>query len=140
AVTDGRLKLTPEVRKHLDLCLDCRACETACPSGVQYGRLIEPFRSGMLTATDEPNAANDWFHRWVLYGVFPYPRRMSKLLMPVRFAQRTGLWWLVEKLRLTKLLPARLAQLPAMLPAPKRRGRRLPEILPAVGKPRARVA
>src|SRR5213593_215129 len=44
ALTDGRLELNEEVRGHLDLCLDCRACETACPSGVQYGRLIEPFR------------------------------------------------------------------------------------------------
>src|SRR5436305_6907330 len=41
SVTDGRLDLTPEVRRHLELCLDCRACETACPSGVQYGKLIE---------------------------------------------------------------------------------------------------
>src|SRR3712207_8850176 len=37
ALTDGRLALTDEVRRHLDLCLDCRACESACPSGVQYG-------------------------------------------------------------------------------------------------------
>src|SRR5437764_11387436 len=44
SVTDGRLELNKEVRRHLDLCLDCRACESACPSGVQYGRLIEPFR------------------------------------------------------------------------------------------------
>src|ERR1700730_10854924 len=45
AVTDGKLAADdPDVRKHLDLCLDCRACETACPSGVQYGKLIEPFR------------------------------------------------------------------------------------------------
>ncbi|MBV9125147.1 MAG: 4Fe-4S dicluster domain-containing protein, partial [Planctomycetes bacterium] len=45
AVTDGRLDpKEPSVRRHLDLCLDCRACESACPSGVQYGRLIEPLR------------------------------------------------------------------------------------------------
>src|SRR6516165_10042766 len=44
AVTDGKLELTAEVRRHLDLCLDCRACESACPSGVQYGKIIEPFR------------------------------------------------------------------------------------------------
>src|ERR1700738_4205912 len=44
AVTDGPLPLDDKVRNHLDLCLDCRACESACPSGVQYGRLIEPFR------------------------------------------------------------------------------------------------
>src|ERR1700684_4569575 len=44
AVTAGRLELGQSVKRHLDLCLDCRSCETACPSGVQYGRLIEPFR------------------------------------------------------------------------------------------------
>src|SRR5438128_12038580 len=47
AVTDGRLDLNAEVRRHLDLCLDCRACESACPSGVQYSKLIEPFRIQM---------------------------------------------------------------------------------------------
>lgn len=51
SVTDGRLDLTPEVRRHLELCLDCRACETACPSGVQYGKLIEPFRVAMEMQT-----------------------------------------------------------------------------------------
>src|SRR5437867_8588915 len=45
SVTDGRLDAADKgVRRHLDLCLDCRACESACPSGVQYGKLIEPFR------------------------------------------------------------------------------------------------
>src|SRR4051812_37285919 len=47
AVTDGRMEMTDTVQRHLDLCLDCRSCETACPSGVQYGRLIEPFRVDM---------------------------------------------------------------------------------------------
>src|SRR5690349_17850146 len=47
AVTDGRQDLDADVRRHLDLCLDCRACESACPSGVQYGKLIEPFRVHM---------------------------------------------------------------------------------------------
>src|SRR5258708_40105715 len=46
-VIDGKLELNDRVRGHLDLCLDCRACETACPSGVQYGKLIEPFRVAM---------------------------------------------------------------------------------------------
>ena len=46
-VTDGKLELNDRVRGHLELCLDCRACETACPSGVQYGKLIEPFRVAM---------------------------------------------------------------------------------------------
>src|SRR5215467_5476519 len=54
AVTDGKLDLNADVRRHLDLCLDCRACESACPSGVQYGKLIEPFR--IHTAKTLPSA------------------------------------------------------------------------------------
>src|SRR5919199_3648949 len=50
AVADGRLGLSPEVRHHLDLCLDCRACESACPSGVQYGNIIEPFKVALQTS------------------------------------------------------------------------------------------
>src|SRR6202051_832136 len=68
AVTDGRLQADdPDVRRHLDLCLDCRACESACPSGVQYGQLIEPFRVAMEQADEEPHPSDDWFHRWLLF-------------------------------------------------------------------------
>jgi len=44
ALEEGRLEPTPEVTRHLDSCLGCRACETACPSGVPYGSLIEAAR------------------------------------------------------------------------------------------------
>src|SRR5450432_2361065 len=44
AVIDGRIEASTAVRQHLSLCLDCRACESACPSGVQYGQIIEPFK------------------------------------------------------------------------------------------------
>src|SRR5262245_28244314 len=57
AVRDERLELSQEVRRHLELCLDCRACETACPSGVQYGKLIEPFRVGMEQTAGAKGAA-----------------------------------------------------------------------------------
>src|SRR5579872_3003855 len=66
AVTDGRIELTETVKRHLDLCLDCRSCETACPSGVQYGRLIEPFRVEMqqhetASAVTAAATSRDWF-------------------------------------------------------------------------------
>src|SRR5438477_12904459 len=44
ALNDGLIDATPSVMKHLDLCLDCRGCETACPSGVVYHELIEETR------------------------------------------------------------------------------------------------
>lgn len=141
AVTDERLPLTPEVRRHLELCLDCRACETACPSGVQYGRLIEPFRVAMeQTGGQQQGKTDDWFHRWVLYGMFPYPERMRKMLAPARIAQRLGLMRLASATGMLRLLPDRLRQLVTMLPPPRHAGPSLPEFLPAVGKRRARVA
>ncbi|MGL5097807.1 MAG: 4Fe-4S dicluster domain-containing protein, partial [Planctomycetia bacterium] len=86
AVEDGRTELTPEIRRHLELCLDCRACETACPSGVQYGRLIEPFRVAM-EKTNPKTKTNDWFHQLILFPLFPYARRMRLALLPVRWMQ-----------------------------------------------------
>src|SRR5205823_1038744 len=135
AVTDGRLELTPDVGRHLELCLDCRACETACPSGVQYGRLIEPFRVAMKQAEGK----RDLFERLVLHGLFPYPKRVRLALTPARLMQRLGIDRLAERLGLFRLLPQRLRQMQAMLPPLQKSPGRLPEFLPARGPRRARV-
>jgi glycolate oxidase iron-sulfur subunit len=140
AVTDGRLPLSDSVRRHLELCLDCRACETACPSGVQYGKLIEPFRVAMEQSSEGRSKSNDWFHRWILFALFPHPERMRKALLPARIAQRLGLMRAAEALGVFQLLPARWRQLVTMLPPPGRSEPALPEHLPAVGRRRARVA
>src|SRR6195256_3560124 len=65
AVTDGRIELNEEVRRHIDLCLDCRACESAGPWGVQYAKLIEPFRMEMEKRT--PGTSLGWFKRFMLF-------------------------------------------------------------------------
>lgn len=138
-VTDGKLELDERVRGHLELCLDCRACETACPSGVQYGKLIEPFRVAM-DAADGNAKQNDWFHRWILFGLFPYARKLRRALLPARIAQRTGLMNLLKATRLTRLLPVQLQRMVDMLPPPRRNEGPLPEFLPAIGRRRATVA
>ncbi len=81
AVTDGRAPLDDAVRRHLDLCLDCRACESACPSGVQYGKLIEPFRLHLETAAPRPDQLG-FFKRLALYHLTPYAGRMRLALAP----------------------------------------------------------
>ncbi len=139
SVTDGRLELTHDVRRHLELCLDCRACETACPSGVQYGKLIEPFRVAMEQTGGERKSA-DWFHRWILFRLFPYPRRMRAAIAPARWAQFFKLDRMAEALGLFRLLPPRLRQLVRMLPPLGRSEPALPAFLPAIGPRRARVA
>jgi len=140
-VADGRLDLTNDVRRHLELCLDCRACETACPSGVQYGKLIEPFRVNMeRTGESADRKTDDWFHRWILFALFPYPERLKWALWPARIMQRLGIDRLAEALGLLNVLPPRLRQMAKMLPPLTSFSEPLPTFLPARGNRRARVA
>jgi glycolate oxidase iron-sulfur subunit len=139
AVTDGRLTADdPEVRRHLDLCLDCRACESACPSGVQYGKLIEPFRAH-LAKTQPPSVTLSVLQKLALFGLTPYARRMRWALAPMRLLQRLGLDRLVEKSGLLRLAPHALRQMHEMVPQ-LARYHHLPEFLPAETARRARVA
>jgi glycolate oxidase iron-sulfur subunit len=142
SIVDGRLDLSPKVERSLDLCLDCRSCETACPSGVQYGRLIEPFRADQRRADAARGEARntDFFHRAILYGLFPFAERMRLALWPARIAQKLGLDWLADELGLTKLLPVRFQRMHRLLPRLQPDCPPLPDFLPAIGPKRARVA
>lgn len=136
AVVDGRIELTEKVQGHLDSCLDCRSCETACPSGVQYGRLLEPFRAETEAAEQrEP----DWFQRWFIYGLFPHPKRLEWTLKPMRLMQRLGIDRVIDAVGLPKLLPQRIRRLHEQLPRLQPRASRLSTVLPAIGEKRARV-
>jgi glycolate oxidase iron-sulfur subunit len=140
AVADGRMALSDRMKRHLELCLDCRACETACPSGVQYGRMIEPFRLAVAESDTRVEKRFDWFRELILLRLFPYADRMRVLLGPVRLMQQAGIFELAERLGLLKLIPGRLGRMIPLLPPPRRSGPRLPRFLPAVGRKRARVA
>jgi glycolate oxidase iron-sulfur subunit len=114
AMADGRIDTSNGVLRHLDLCLDCRACETACPSGVIYHELIEETRHH-LAEKRKPRGVGRLIHLMVLH-VFPYPFRMKVCLFPVRLLQLTGLWRLMTKWT-APLLPAELEKMQQMLPA-----------------------
>jgi glycolate oxidase iron-sulfur subunit len=139
-VAEGRTVLTDRMRRHLELCLDCRACETACPSGVRYGRMIEPFRQAIEQLDTRPEKRFDWFRQLILLRLLPYPNRLRPLLAPVRLLQRLGLFDAAQRIGLLKLVPGRLGRLVQLLPPPVSGGPRLPKFLPAVGRKRARVA
>ncbi len=139
AVADGRLELGPGVREHLELCLDCRACESACPSGVRYGQMIEPFKIA-LQRTADASSKTGLLQRLILHHLFPYSGRVKAALAPARLLQKAGLLDLAENTGLTKLLPPTLRRLQAMLPTLSGRKSALPEVLPAIGPKRGRVA
>jgi glycolate oxidase iron-sulfur subunit len=141
-VVDGRVPLDQDVRRHLDLCLDCRACESACPSGVKYGQLIEPFRADMqrLARTTPRAEPLPWWQRFIVFNVFPYAGRARLALLPARLMQATGIDWALRKSGIMRLMPRRLRDMHALLPPLPLTRKRLPEVLPPIGPPRARVA
>src|SRR5467141_98398 len=78
AVAEGRLDVTATYTHHLDLCLGCRACETACPAGVPFGSLLETARADI-----ERHGARPLRRRLLdafLFGVFPHPHRRAIVL------------------------------------------------------------
>src|SRR5687767_5378832 len=124
-LADGRIGLTPGVKEHLDLCLDCRACETACPSGVVYHELIEETRHRFAEMTTP--AVGDRFLRLMFLHVLVHPTRLKLAMLPARLMQKVGLYQLLRKIGAFKLLPAKLQKMEQMLPA---RGRLWPARLP----------
>jgi len=122
ALEEGRRAPTPDAIAHLDACLGCRACETACPSGVPYGRLIEAARPWIETRRPRPVQ----LARRALAAALTSPLGT----LPLRLARALpGLKPLARRLKLRPLAYA------ASLPRPRGRGR-LPEVLEPDGPPR----
>ena len=88
-LAEGGIELDDDAARHLDLCLGCRGCETACPSGVHYGRLIEGARS--FVEHNHRRGFVDRFKRRAVSAIFPYPHRLRVLLAPLKFVDRFGL-------------------------------------------------
>jgi len=102
-VDDGRMELGDGFVTHMDRCLDCRACETACPSGVEYGKLIELARAQIERNYRRPFAARlarDFFYRELL----PYPRRIAAAARILRLYQQSGLNALARATGILRLL------------------------------------
>ncbi len=112
---DGEAPLDARFRTHMDNCLGCMACMTACPSGVQYDKLIEPTRAQIEQAM--PRSFGERLLRKLIFATFPHPARLRILAVPLFLYQRSGLQALVRKSGLWRRLPKRLAAMEALLPA-----------------------
>lgn len=90
AIADGKLEIDEESVKSIDSCLGCRACETACPSGVQYGSLLEDTRDH-IEATHKRSVVQTALRRIFIEKIFPHPWRLRLALIPAMIAKGLGL-------------------------------------------------
>jgi len=135
-VAEGRIGLEGLLAEEAALCLGCRACESACPSGVQYGAMLEDVREALVESglRDEPASR---LERALLRGLVARRGRLRALVTLAGWAQRLGL----DRLG-ARLLPRRLREGHALLPPVPARSERapLPAFTPARGERRGQVA
>ncbi|HET8767223.1 MAG TPA: heterodisulfide reductase-related iron-sulfur binding cluster [Pedococcus sp.] len=132
----GGEPLTPEVVGHFDACLGCMSCVTACPSGVQYDKLITDTRAQVERNTTR--SPSDRALREAVFALFPYPRRLRALRGPLRLHQRSGLSRLLRRSGVLQRISPQLAAMESLAP-PLGRREDVPPLTPARGAKRGTV-
>ncbi len=135
-VQEGTAKIDKTFVQHMDACLSCVACMPACPSGIDYGKLIEATRSQI-----ERNYPRSWLERMRRNNGLKLVTSPSRLALARAFAilyQKSGLRYLARALGLIHLLPKDLRAMESLMPE-LRAAEKLPQVLPAVGTKRMRV-
>ena len=130
AIDDGRLELTAAVQGHWDLCLQCRACEAVCPSGVPFGRIMEHARA-QLDSAAPTGATGRRARKAVLRRVIANPRTLALAVAPVRWLANSPLRGIARWTGLLRLIPALArgeAQLAPRIGRPFRAGHSLPAV------------
>ncbi len=133
---DGQATINSQWVGHFDTCLGCMACMTACPSGVDYGKLIEATRAQIERKYDR-----GWLervYRRLIFGLFTRPERLRMMRWPLLLYQRSGLRRLVRGSGVLRVLPKRLQAMEALLPELPA-SEAVAEVTPAVGEKRRRV-
>jgi glycolate oxidase iron-sulfur subunit len=138
----GEATLDLTFQTHIDNCLGCMACMTACPSGVEYNKLIEDTRGQVERAAERHSSRSlsDILFRKLLFATFPHPTRLKLLGLPLALYQKSGLQTLIRKSGLLNLLPARLRSMETLLPqVPLNPFHTFPERIAPATAPRGRV-
>ncbi|WP_043933538.1 (Fe-S)-binding protein [Bacillus sp. EB01] len=141
AVVDGIIPPDEDFERSLDLCLGCRACETVCPSGVNYGALLEDARD-IVAQNKKYSLPVRVARKAVFKGLFPHQNRMRSVAGLIGFYQRSGLQTAARKIGFMSLLPDSLATMEKVLPnvPPMKELKNRPDFAPAIGMKTKRVA
>ena len=115
AVHEGRVGISERIVSHWEMCLQCRACEAVCPSGVPYGRIMEYSRAQVLAQGKQGRSLRR-IDRLLLRAALPHPRRLRWGAGLLRLYQRSGLRRLVRASGLLQRLSPALAEMERQLP------------------------
>ncbi len=140
AVNEGRIGLDEDVYQHWDMCIQCRACEDVCPSGVPYGRLIE--KTMVQVEMRRKVSRIGRLVSWLIFSkILPDQSALTGLVGALRLYQKSGLQRVVRISRILKLIPGGVAELESSLPSmPNAFFAPQGQVYHAHGKPRASVA
>ena len=140
AVNEGRISIGPTVTDHWDLCIQCRACEAVCPSGVPYGRLIEATMA-QVERKRKPSMIARAASSLLLRGIVPHQGRLALVAKAMRMYRGLGIQAAVRKSGALRLVSKGLAELEMTSPEVQSRAFKAKgQVIPAVGERRARVA
>jgi glycolate oxidase iron-sulfur subunit len=133
---DGKSDLNPQWVSHFDSCLGCMACMTACPSGVDYSKLIEATRA-QIERHHHRSIAEKLYRRFI-FGTFTRPDRLRMLRLPLLAYQRSGAQALLRRTGILHLLPKKVRAMEALMPQ-LGASEFIPSVTPAQGSQRRRV-
>ena len=139
SVLEEKIPLGDTVVEHLDKCLGCLACETACPSGVEYRFLIESSRAQI--ERNYKRSVSDRLFRGMLFSVLPYPKKLGRMLPLLYFYNKSGMRKVVNSFGILKKLSSSLHRMEQMIPDVDSISiKKYPEVIPPVNEKKYRVA
>jgi glycolate oxidase iron-sulfur subunit len=133
---DGKSDMNPQWVSHFDSCLGCMACMTACPSGVDYGKLIEATRA-QIERSHHRSIAEKLYRRFI-FSTFTRPDRLRMLRLPLLAYQKSGVQVLLRRTGILSLLPKKVRAMEALMPQ-LGASEFIPSVTPAQGSQRRRV-
>jgi glycolate oxidase iron-sulfur subunit len=112
--SDGKTGMNPQWVSHFDSCLGCMACMTACPSGVDYSKLIEATRA-QIERNHQRSGAEKLYRR-LIFATFTRPDRLRMMRLPLLVYQKSGVQALLRRSGILNLLPKQLRAMEALMP------------------------
>src|SRR5690625_2008890 len=140
-VVDGVIEPNEKVKHSIDMCLGCRACEPVCPSGVQFGNLLEQARDAIYE-NHKQSIVEKTIRKIAFKHLFPHHNRIISTTSLIGLYQRSGLQKFLHKTKMMNILPENMRAMEKVLPnVPRKKEMKArPHLVKAISPHKKRVA